>query len=67
MIEAARIAGHVDQDQMIVRLVKLVPLKPVPVIDKRPVATQFLDKDPVTQALRRQKVGLALGQPDLKL
>jgi hypothetical protein len=51
---------------MVIDRIEGVALEPAGMIDQRPVAAQFLDKDPIAQPLRGQKIGLVTGQADLE-
>ena len=42
--------------------IETVPLQTVGMVDQRPAAAQFLDKDRIAQPLRRAQVTLAAGQ-----
>ncbi len=64
IVEPARIAAAIDEDEVIVHAVELVALEPAGVIDHRPVTAQLLDEDPIAQPLRGQEILLGLGQSD---
>ena len=67
MIQRARIAGRINDNQMIVIGIICVPLQALPVIDQIAIAAQFLNKDAVAQTLGPQQILLGRGKPDVKL
>ena len=66
MIQRVARPAVVDQQHLVHDRVEFVALQPVEVIDQRTVAAQFLDKDAIAQALRRQKVDLVSRQASLE-
>ncbi|MNP60003.1 hypothetical protein D3C76_1550470 [compost metagenome] len=67
MVQIGGRAAAVHEDQVIDDRVELVPLKPQLVIDQRSLGPQFLDEDPIPQALCRQQVRLVSGEPRFEI
>ena len=63
MILTCRVAGVVDQNQMIEKWVQPIPLKTLVMIDQGTIPAQLFDEDLVSQPFRGTSVARVLRKP----